>query len=164
MPPDLLSPYDNRVLQKRSCAWVSGLDGRAESLSSSDGRRGAASRKGEKRGSARSSDGGAIDIDEQCSKWISNGRCGGARWCADRVNPNAPPCGPPFIPRCQNPRPLWALPTVWAVAGPLFSSLACAARLCGSEWVLVAGPVSFKETGPLLLLSLLFYISSFISL
>jgi hypothetical protein len=28
------------------------------------------------------------------NKWIGERSCGGARWCADRVYPKAPPCEP----------------------------------------------------------------------
>jgi hypothetical protein len=81
-------------VRQKSRAGVLGLDGWAEPLSGGDGRRGAApeedTKRRSKRGSARSSDGGAIDASEQWSKWISDGSYVVARWCADRVNPNAP--------------------------------------------------------------------------
>jgi hypothetical protein len=47
--------------------------------------------RGSKKGSTRSSDGRAIDADEQRSKWSGNENCGGARWRADRINPTGPP-------------------------------------------------------------------------
>jgi hypothetical protein len=43
------------------------------------------------RGSTRSSDGEAIDAGEQWSKWIVDDNYGGARRCAYRINPTAPP-------------------------------------------------------------------------
>jgi hypothetical protein len=47
-----------------------------------------------KRGSTRSSDGGAINAGDQWREWIGDGSYDGARWCADRVNPTAPLSGP----------------------------------------------------------------------
>jgi hypothetical protein len=144
-----------------------GLDGWAEPLSGGDGRRGAApeedTKRRSKRGSARSSDERAIDASEQWSKWISDGSYGVARWCADRVNPNAPLPAPLYT-STPEPEAIVGLPDrmgrCWAA---LFEHGLCRAPMW-AEPVLVAGPVSWKETGPLLLLYLLFYISSCISL
>jgi hypothetical protein len=76
-------------------------------LSSDNGRRGAALRKGEMRKrfgaggaeqeqgeSSRSIDGRAIGTGGRRSKWIGEEDCGGMRWWEDRINPIAPPSSP----------------------------------------------------------------------
>jgi hypothetical protein len=106
-----------------------------------------------KRGSTRSDDGRAIKAGEQRSEWISDGSYGGARWCADRVNLNAPPRDPLLHPQRWSPSPLRASQIVWAT--PLERGLGH--TLIWVTLNLVAGLISFKETGPLLLLYLLIF-------
>jgi hypothetical protein len=103
-----------------------------------------------KRESTRSSDDGAMSTGKQRSKWIDEEDCSGARWWADRINPIAPPSKPLYT--ASNPSGRRPCRPLGPPAGPIGL---CRAPLW-AEPVLVSGPISFKETIPLLLLSLLF--------
>jgi hypothetical protein len=124
-------------VRQRSRAQVLGLDGWAEPLSGGDGKWSSGyisaseedTKRRSKRGSTRSWDGGAIDTDEQWSKWIDDENCGGARCCANRVNPTAPPSKPPLYHRRT-------LVTVGLAghSGRRLGRLAWATRPCGLSW------------------------------
>jgi hypothetical protein len=74
----------------------------------------------------------------------------GVRWCVDKINPTAPPSKPIYT--SSNPR---GRRLCWPLGPPAGPTGMCHTPLWAVR-VLVAGSVSFKEIGPLLLMSLLF--------
>jgi hypothetical protein len=106
-----------------------------------------------KRGRARCSDDRAIDADEQRSERISNGSCDRMRWCADRVDPTAPPPASPFIPYRQNPSYRGLHQPLGPPAGPIWPQLRALVGLAEFS----SRPNFLQGNRPLLLFYIFFF-------